>query len=54
MTLLGNEISNLVSEDKLAGNYEIDFNGSDLASGVYLYALKYNNNILSKKMVLLK
>ncbi len=52
--ILGNEISNLVSEDKLAGNYEIDFNGSDLASGVYLYVLRYDNNMLSKKMVLLK
>lgn len=52
--ILGNEVATLVSEDKLAGNYEIDFDGSDLASGVYLYVLRYNNKMLSKKMVLLK
>lgn len=52
--ILGNEISTLVSEDKSAGNYEIDFSGKDLSSGVYLYVLRFGDEVYSKKMMLLK
>jgi len=52
--VLGNEIATLVNENKLAGNYEADFIGGNLASGVYLYVLRYENQIYSKKMMLLK
>jgi hypothetical protein len=52
--ILGNEISILVSEYESAGSYEIDFNGSEISTGVYLYVLRYGNNMLTKKMVLIK
>ena len=52
--VLGNEIATLVNENKLSGNYETIFNGESLASGVYLYVLRYENQIYSKKMMLLK
>ena len=52
--ILGNEISTLVNEDKLAGNYEIDFEGWNLSSGVYFYVLKFDNKMLSRKMMFLK
>ncbi|MGQ9644894.1 MAG: discoidin domain-containing protein, partial [Ignavibacterium sp.] len=37
--ILGNEIATLVDDYKSAGNYEVDFNASDIASGVYIYRL---------------
>jgi len=52
--VLGNEIETLVSEEKPAGSYEIDFSGSDLTSGIYFYQLKYGEFVESKKMILLK
>jgi len=52
--LLGNEITTLANEEKPAGNYEIKFDGSTLSSGIYFYALKAGNKMLSKKMCLIK
>ena len=52
--LLGNEIATLVNEEKPVGRYEVKFNASGLASGVYIYRMKVNNFIESKKMIVLK
>ena len=52
--VLGNEISTLVNEEKEAGYHSIDFNGSDLPSGVYFYKLTAGNFINTKKMILLR
>jgi len=52
--VLGNEIRTLVNEEKPAGEYVVTFNGSGLASGVYVYRLKTNGKIISKKMILLQ
>ena len=52
--LLGNEINTLVEEEKLAGNYEIEFNGEKLPSGVYLYKIIAGDFVDTKKMILLK
>ena len=52
--VLGNEIRTLVNEEKPAGEYQVTFNGSGLASGVYVYRLKANGKIISKKMILLQ
>jgi len=51
---LGNEVATLVNEEKPAGEYEVEFNGAELTSGVYFYQLKAGEFIQSKKMVLLK
>ena len=51
--VLGNEIVNLVNEEKLPGNYEIEFDASRLPSGVYFYILKSGSFVETKKMVLL-
>jgi len=52
--VLGNEIAPLVSEEKSAGTYEVDFDGTDLPSGVYFYRLQAGNFGETKKMILLK
>ena len=52
--VLGNEIKTLVNEEKPAGIYEIDFNATDISSGIYFYQLKTGSYIETKKMLLLK
>jgi hypothetical protein len=52
--VLGNEISTLVEEFQEAGIYKINFDGSDLSSGIYIYRLTVGKNSLIKKMMLLK
>lgn len=52
--VLGNEVATLVNEFRNAGNYEVNFDGSRLSSGVYLYKLKSGEFIQSKKMILIK
>ena len=51
---LGIEVATLVNEYKTAGSYQYEFDASKLASGLYLYQLKTNNFILTKKMILMK
>jgi len=52
--LLGREVATLVNEEKIAGKYEVDFNASSLASGIYFYKLQSGNFVQTRKMILLK
>ena len=52
--VLGNEITSLVNEEKQAGSYEVEFDASNLPSGIYVYQLKADKFVETKKMVLLK
>ncbi|HOJ07624.1 MAG: T9SS C-terminal target domain-containing protein [Ignavibacteriae bacterium] len=52
--ILGNEVANLVKQDMEPGNYSVVFNGSNLASGIYLYRLVSGNFFDTKKMMLIK
>jgi len=52
--VLGSEITTLVSEEKLIGSYEVNFNAASLPSGVYFYRLQSNNFTQIRKMILLK
>ena len=52
--MLGNEIVTLINEKKEAGSYEVKFNGSSLASGVYIYRLTGGSFSASRKFVLMK
>ena len=52
--LLGREASVLVNERKDAGVYEVKFDGSNLASGVYLYQIQVGDFVQSKKLIILK
>ncbi len=54
--LLGQEIATLVSEPKQIGEYEIEFDSDryNLSTGVYIYQLKNNSLVQSKKFILMK
>jgi hypothetical protein len=52
--VLGREIATLVNERKLPGTYEVNFDGSARASGIYYYRLQTGSSVSTKRMVLLK
>jgi hypothetical protein len=52
--VLGREVAVLVNERKLPGTYEARFDGSGLASGVYIYRLTAGTYVESRKMTLVK
>ncbi len=52
--ILGREIAELVNEERYQGRYSVKFDASELASGVYIYQLRVNDYVSSKKMLLLK
>ncbi len=51
---LGEEVMKLANEEKEAGRYSVDFNASNLSSGIYFYRLKAGKFVETKKMVLMK
>ena len=52
--ILGNEVATLVNEEKPAGTYEVDFDGSNLSSGIYFYQMNAGSIVETKNMVLLR
>ncbi len=52
--LLGQEVVELVNEFKNPGTYDVEFNASELSSGIYLYRIRVNDFTASKKMILMK
>lgn len=52
--LLGREVKTLVSEYRDAGSYNVDFDASNLTSGIYLYKLQAGDFVQTKKMLLMK
>jgi len=52
--ILGREIKTLLNEFKPIGTYEVSFDGSGLASGVYFYQLRTGDFVETKKMILMK
>ena len=51
---LGREVVVLVDESQSEGEYNIEFNGSNLPSGIYFYRIKTSEKIEVRKMVLAK
>ena len=52
--LLGKEVGKLVDEFKQAGTFDVMFDGSNLASGVYYYQLTAGEMTATKKLMLTK
>jgi hypothetical protein len=50
----GREIKVLAHGERTAGNHEVEFEGKDLTSGVYLYRMTSGNITDTKKCVLMK
>ena len=51
---LGQEVASLVNGQLQRGNYNINFDASRLATGVYIYNIRGNNVNISRKMILMK
>ena len=52
--ILGEKVKELKNEVMKPGYYEVEFNASLLASGVYLYRIKTGDFVQTKKMILMK
>jgi photosystem II stability/assembly factor-like uncharacterized protein len=53
--LLGREVTTLINNEfRNAGRYEVSWNASNYASGVYIYRIKAGDFVSVKKMVLIK
>lgn len=52
--MLGREVASLVDEFKPVGNYEVEFDGKNLPSGIYLYRLTAGSFSQTRKMILEK
>ena len=52
--VLGRGVATLVNEVKEPGTYSVQFDGSNLASGVYVYRMQAGDFVQTKKLVLLK
>ena len=52
--LLGRTIQTLLNRKLESGYYEINFNGDNLPSGVYLYRIQSGSFVKTKKMLLMK
>jgi hypothetical protein len=52
--VLGSEVTTLVNEEKAIGSYEVEWNASNVPSGVYFYRINAGDFTITKKMVLLR
>lgn len=52
--LLGQKVSTLVNANQTAGRYSINFDASNLSSGMYFYRLQTAGKVLTEKMMLIK
>ncbi len=50
----GREVATLVNGALAAGNHRVNFDATELSSGVYFYTLNTGNSTLTRKMVLLR
>jgi hypothetical protein len=52
--ILGNQVKTLVNKEENSGNYSVNFNASELSSGIYFYRIIAGSFIQTKKLILLK
>jgi len=50
----GREVATLVNEEQIAGRYEVKYDGSKLAGGIYFYRMQVGEYSETRKMVLIK
>jgi len=52
--VLGREVTTLINEEMQTGTYEVEFDATNLPSGIYFYRLNVNRYVDVKKMILLR
>lgn len=52
--LIGREVATLVNQLQLSGSYKVNFDGTNLSSGIYMYQLSVGSHSLIQKMSLIK
>jgi len=52
--ILGNEVATLINEKQNAGTYSVEWNASEMSSGIYFYKLITDGFVETKKMNLIK
>ena len=52
--ILGEVIKTLVENKQKAGSYEVNFNASNMATGIYIYRIQAGDFVETKKMILLR
>lgn len=52
--MLGRQVSTLVNKNLTSGSHTINFDASNLASGIYIYRLTSKKNTLTRRMTLIK
>ena len=51
---MGQNVAELVNENKSKGTYSVVWDASNSASGVYYYRLEAGSNVFTQKMTLIK
>jgi len=51
---IGENITEIFDRTQNAGSYEVEFDGSELSSGIYFYRLQAGSYVKTKKMILLR
>ena len=52
--LLGRKVATLVNDNRPAGTFTVEFDGSKLVTGLYIYRLSTPQQVFAKKMLLIK
>ncbi len=52
--LIGQQVAELVNEEKQAGEYSVQFNAANLPSGIYFYTINSGAFTQTRKMLLMK
>lgn len=52
--ILGKEVAELINQVMSSGTYKIDFDATNLSSGIYFYTIKANKFFKTRKMLVLK
>jgi len=52
--VLGEKVTDIVNNIQKAGSYEVNFDASSIASGMYIYRMESGNFVSVKKMMILK
>lgn len=54
LNFMGEQIATIIDQNQSKGQYTIDYDGSELASGMYFYRLMQNGNFITQKMLKIK